>query len=221
MKLIGKGNTAEVVEYDQGIVCKLFFTGYPQEYVELEFQNAQEMYKNGIRIPTPFQIVKIGNRSGILYEKIIGNTLWRLLSEGEESPGKAIDQMVKLQRNIFTHHSRNVLSYKEYLVAMLKNKRVKNQGIFNQIKELPDKDFLLHGDFHPGNILIMPDETAVVIDFMNVCHGPFLYDIARTYFIIKQFDFSMADCYLRTINVQPEHIVDYLQVIEFCRKYEG
>lgn len=110
MKLIGKGNTAEVIEYDQGIVCKLFFTGYPQEYVELEFQNAQEMYKNGIRIPTPFQIVKIGNRSGILYEKIIGNTLWRLLSEGEESPGKAIDQMVKLQRNIFTHHSRSELS---------------------------------------------------------------------------------------------------------------
>lgn len=55
MKLLGKGNTAEVFEYGDKQVCKLFFEGYPQEQVALEFQNAREMYQNKIRIPKPFK----------------------------------------------------------------------------------------------------------------------------------------------------------------------
>ncbi|MFR8536308.1 MAG: hypothetical protein ACLVD1_07380 [Lacrimispora saccharolytica] len=56
MNLLGKGNTAEVFEYGNERVCKLFFEGYPDEYIALEFQNSKEMYKNRIRIPKPFQM---------------------------------------------------------------------------------------------------------------------------------------------------------------------
>lgn len=69
MNLLGKGNTAEVFEYKNGKVCKLFFEGYPHEYVGLEFKNAKEMYRNEIRVPKPFQIVMIENREGIKSEK--------------------------------------------------------------------------------------------------------------------------------------------------------
>jgi hypothetical protein len=41
-KLIGKGKTADVLEYSEGKVCKLFRQGYPTRYAELEFRNAQE-----------------------------------------------------------------------------------------------------------------------------------------------------------------------------------
>lgn len=44
-----------------------------------------------------------------------------------------------------------------------------------------DGDSLCHGDFHPGNILLSNGHT-MVIDFMNVYHGDFLYDVARTVF---------------------------------------
>lgn len=221
MKLLGKGNTAEVFESKNGRVCKLFFEGYPCKYVELEFQNAKEMYKNKIRIPIPFQMVTIENRRGIIYEKIEGKTLLNIMIEDEKFLGKALDLLVNLQLDIFTHHSKNVLSYKEYLIAMLKNKKINRQTIFNTIKALPDDDCLLHGDFHPGNILVMPDGTPVIIDFMNVCHGPSLFDIARTYFIIKQFDISLSDKYLKKIGVLENDIANYLDIIAFCRKYEG
>ena len=36
--MLGKGNKAEVFEYEHGKVCKLFFEGYPQSYVEHEFK---------------------------------------------------------------------------------------------------------------------------------------------------------------------------------------
>ena len=50
--------------------------------------------------------------------------------------------------------------------------------------KLKDGNTLCHGDFHPGNIFIS-DRLTTVIDFMNVCHGDFMYDVARTVFLVE------------------------------------
>lgn len=221
MNLLGKGNTAEVFEYTNGKVCKLFFKGYPHEYIGLEFKNAKEMYRNKINVPQPFQMVMVENREGIIYERIEGKTLQNIITETKEDVHAVLDMFVHLHLDILTHHSKNVLSYKNYLIAMLKNKKVTNQMIFSKVIALPDDDYLLHGDFHPNNILVMPDGTPVVIDFMNVCHGPVLYDIARTYFLIKQYNISLANQYLKKMGVLENSISEYLNIIKLCRKYEG
>lgn len=67
----------------------------------------------------------------------------------------------------------------------------------------------------------MPDKTPVVIDFMNVCYGPVLYDITRTYFLVKQYNIYLAKLYLKKMGVLENDILEYLNIIEFCRKYEG
>lgn len=85
---------------------------------------------------------------------------------------------------------------------------------------MPDDDCLLHGDFHPNNILVMPNGTPVIIDFMNVCHGPALYDVARTYVLIKEYDGSLADRYLKEIDVSKKDMIEYLKIIELCRQSE-
>ena len=220
-EIIGKGNTAEVFPYKDGKVCKLFFEGYPHEYVEQEFQNAREFFQNGIRVPIPFEVVVIQNRSGIIYERIQGKTLLAAMEEHKESFPKFLKMFVELQKNIHLHRSRNVLSYKSYLLAVLQNHMAATPAIIQTIQALPESDCLLHGDFHPNNILIQPDGTPVVIDFMNVCCGPPLYDIARTYFLIRQFQPWIADEYRKQINVPIGKLVDYLRIIEFYRKYES
>ena len=221
MNLLGKGSTAEVFEYTNGKVCKLFFEGYPHEYIGLEFENAKEMYRNKIRVPEPFQMVMIENREGIIYERIEGKTLQNIITETKDAIDAILDMFVRLHLDILTHHSKNVLSYKDYFIVMLKNKKVTNQMVFNKVIALPDDDYLLHGDFHPDNILVMPDNTPVVIDFMNVCYGPVLYDIARTYFLVKQYNIYLANLYLKKMGVLENDILEYLNIIEFCRKYEG
>lgn len=221
MKFLGRGNTAEVFEYGNEKVCKLFFEGYPDEYAALEFQNAREMYKNKIRISKPFQMITIENRKGIIYERIEGRTLLNIMMENETNLDMLLNTFVNLQLNILSHHTKNVLSYKEYLIAILKSKKINNQVILNTINVLPDDDCLLHGDLHPNNILVMSDGTPVIIDFMNVCRGPALYDIARTYFLIKQFDGCLADKYLKRIGASENNIEKYLNIIKYCRKYES
>lgn len=179
------------------------------------------MYRNKISVPKPFQIVTVENREGIIYERIEGKTLQNIITETKEAVDVLLDMFVRLHLDILAHHSKNVVSYKEYLITMLKNKKVFNQMVFSRVIALPDDDYLLHGDFHPNNILVMPDETPVVIDFMNVCHGPVLYDIARSYFLIKQYNIYLANQYLKKIGVLENDISKYLNIIAFCRKYEG
>lgn len=81
-KILGKGNTAEVIEYGIGKVCKLFNEGYPREYAELEFQNAKAMKKEGISVPEVYELVENGNRMGIIYERIYGQSLMDVFFKG-------------------------------------------------------------------------------------------------------------------------------------------
>ena len=45
MNLIAKGNTAEIFDYAEGSICKLFNAGYPVESVRNEFYNAKLLYE--------------------------------------------------------------------------------------------------------------------------------------------------------------------------------
>lgn len=220
-KLLGKGNTAEVFEYENNKVCKLFLDGYPREYVELEFHNSKEMYALNIRIPKPYEIITFNNRTGIIYEKIVGKTLLNIMVEDKINVEVYLNMLVKLHGDVLKHHSRNVIPYKMYLKTMLNNKGITTQDILDKINLLPDDDCILHGDFHPDNILVMSDDTLVIIDFMNVCSGPALYDVSRTYFLIRQFDKTLADMYLQKMSVDAMDIEKYLEIIEICRNYEG
>ena len=108
--MLGKGNTAEVFEFEHGKVCKLFFEGYPQQFVEHEYQNAKEVFKLKLNIPKPFGLVTINQRNGIIYERIDGELL---LKHSEKSNiDKMLDIFTKIHQEWLGHHSNNVLSYK-------------------------------------------------------------------------------------------------------------
>lgn len=55
--------------------------------------------------------------------------------------------------------------------------------ILNHLSTLPDASQLLHGDFHPDNILLQQDELWIV-DWLTAKKGHPLGDVARTYLLI-------------------------------------
>lgn len=219
ISMLGIGNTAEVIEYEHGKVCKLFFEGYPPKYVEHEYQNAKEIFKLGLRIPEPFGLVTIDQRQGIIYERVDGEPLFN--QRKNTNIDELLDMFTHIHRGWLEHHSNNVLSYKEYLSIMIQNRRANCRDLIEEIYTLPDDNCLLHGDFHPDNVLVrLSDGMPIAIDFMNVCHGPALYDIARTFFLLCQMDKSLANKYLKKMQVSKIDIVQYVKVIEQCRQYE-
>ncbi len=250
MNIIGKGGCAEVFEFEDGKVCKLFYTGQPIEFIKLEYENSVEIYKNFDAVPKPFKIVNVKKRDGIVYERIYGNSLGDLLKDKKDK-NEILDIFVNVHKKLLGCHSKNLLSYKEYFKAIIsisKNldsfvnfqetdelkdllsykKYISSINIntneeitlIKEIDRLPDGDYICHGDFHLHNVLVKSDNTPIVIDFMNVCGAPFLYDVARTFFILKGESSSLSYKYLYKMGVFEEDILKYINIIKKCRKYE-
>ncbi len=233
MKRIARGNTAEIFEYEEGKICKLFFEGYSIEAIKQEYRNALCMERDEFPVPKVYEIINIRNRTGIIYSRLYGWSMLDKIIQGEDID-KLLIKMCNLHKSILNCHTQEVISYKEFLEGTAK--RSSNYSlILDYIEGLPEGDNLCHGDFHPNNVWINLDGSEAIIDFMNVCHGPWQYDVARTYFLISEGEVPydtknrdkilglqklLADMYLEKMKVPYDEIEKYILVIKACRNGE-
>lgn len=218
MKQIATGNTAEVFDMEDGSVCKLFKQGYDNNAIQLEISNTQIINNTSLNTAKFIKQIKIEDRTGVVYSKIEGKSL---LQEAEtcQTPEQMISllqDLTTLQKQIHTNTTTKGISYKDYL-SFFKCKNIEN---------LPEGNIICHGDFHPGNIIRTPDNKLVLIDFMNLCHGPKEYDIARTYVLLTEYipdpqlKTFIGNTYLNLMETNFSKIEPFIKAVENCRKQE-
>jgi uncharacterized protein (TIGR02172 family) len=235
-KCIGVGNTASIYEWEDGKALKLFHQGYPDTAVEKEYHNAMAIRDMNFAKPRAYEIISYEDRKGIIYDKLKGEALldW-ILRTGDLQECAMI--MAKLHKEILQNHISNVPCYKDFLKHHVSNTLLTledQKELLHRIDQLPEGNTLCHGDFHPANI-ILSEGCTYVIDFMNICHGDYLYDIARTVYLIEytpvpaeapdrdlilNYKKTLTDLYLIQMEVTREMIRDYLAVIAAVRKGE-
>lgn len=216
MKVIAKGNTAEILEYNENQICKLFNLGYPKMYVEHEFDNAKKVCQLGIKTPRPFELICEDGRDGIIYEKIIGKTLSSSARNAREEELTAwIKAFAGIHKELLSYHIDSVMDYKDFLKLFAED----SIELIRKIDALEDGDCLLHGDFHPANLMLNSDNQLVVIDMMNICKGPAIYDVARTYYLLGN-DRKVQEQYLNLMGYEAKDLNSYLEVISLTRENE-
>lgn len=222
MELIGKGNTAEVFDMGEGKILKLFIEGYPKEPVEREFNNAKIMEGFNLPVPACYEMTENDGRYGIVYEKIPGVDLYNYISQTGEVQ-KGLEILVGFQKLILEKECADLMSYKDFIKLVIGDR---DPAAFDKIDLLPDGNNVCHGDFHPFNILVDDKGNAKVIDFMNVCRGPRLYDIARSYFLMRGDGpvnpeiVPLLQAYLQFHGVTESDLEPFFEVIAICHKWE-
>lgn len=233
--LIGKGNTADVFEWEDDKVLKLFHQGYPKDAIEKEYNNAIAVRSMNFMKPKVYDMIPFEKRWGIIYDKTLGETMLDCLIRTGDIE-KCAFYMADLHKQILSNKTDKVPYYKDFLKNHIPGtlKPDKQNELLQRIEGLEDGCALCHGDFHPGNILISGGNTYV-IDYMNICNGPCLYDIARTVFLVEyseipddfnnkeqliQLRKELADLYLSGMNITRDMIQDYLEIIGEVRKGE-
>lgn len=215
MKLIAIGYTAEVFEYKEDKVLKLFKAGYPLEQIQREFNNTVIMNKICVHTPKAFEIVEHEGRHGIVFQKNIGVDL---LSEYLKNPSdekvaaEILVNLTDIQKKVLLEETTEGISYKNYL-----------EWFGYDASNLPDGNFICHGDLHPGNIIRTKDGELCLIDFMNVCRGPKEYDVARTYVLLTENNpaaEAVGKKYLELMEMSLLQIEPFLGAVQFCRKKE-
>lgn len=215
MKLIAKGNTAEIFEYGEDKVLKLFKPGYPVEQIQREFNNTVIMNRICVHTPKAFEIVEQEGRYGIVFQKVLGTDLFSeyLKNPSDEKIASGIlTDLSNIQKKVLSEKTEEGISYKNYL-----------EWFGYDASFLPDGNFICHGDLHPGNIIRTQKNELYLIDFMNVCRGPKEYDVARTYVLLTENNpaaESIGQTYLELMEMSFSQIEPFLDAVQFCRKKE-
>lgn len=197
-KQIGSGGCSEVFEWGYDKVIKLFRSNTTPQAVELEYRNSEGAWKAGLPVPRPYQLLDIEGRPGIVFDKIVGETLTerfaRQLAEVDTHGLELLDYDIRMSANlIFTIHTclnipevtlnqkeilKNSIAWPAYLTESEK------QAIYTRLDGLAVKNSLCHGDPNPNNIIISNGEP-VMIDWMNAASGNPAGDIAELIIMYK------------------------------------
>lgn len=188
IQLIGEGNTAEVYSWKEGQILKLFRKEFPFGGIEKEFRVNKEVEKLGLPIPKAEEIVEYNGRTGIVYERVIGESMLKLITTKPWKARKLVEHLADLQYEMHQRKAVNMSSYKEALEWNIKHTNALTdelkRTILHKLDQLPEGGFLCHGDFHPGNI-IKTEENYIVLDWMTAASGVPSMDVARTVLLIK------------------------------------
>jgi uncharacterized protein (TIGR02172 family) len=236
-RIVGRGNTATIYEWEDGKVLKLFHPGYPKSSVETEYHNIVAIQDMNFDKPRAYEILTLEQQYGIVYDSVEGEDLQDyVLRTGDIE--LCAEYMARIHKTILSCEVDKVPNYKDFLKYNIchseKVSLAKKDETLDILKQLPEGDTLCHGDFHPGNIIVK-DNYPVVIDFMNICKGPYLYDIARTVYLVEYtpvpvntqnremiitLKHTLAENYLQLMNVSRARIKDFLTVISIARTGE-
>lgn len=190
-KRLGVGANAEVFEYGNGKVVKLFYDRARGNGIQSEYSRSQAMWDLGLPVPQPFGIVDVAERPGLVLERIDGPSIGEsLFAQGN------VDSLLGMARLLHQVHSigpdqaratglrspKAELAWKTYQRADLTEgqKRV----IIHTLADLPDGRQVCHGDFHMLNVLLR-GEQPVLIDWQGAFLGDAALDVMWMLLILR------------------------------------
>lgn len=187
--LIGQGRTAEVFEWGETQILKLYRKEMPVHWVEIEARNGRAVCEAGIAAPVVEGLVEVDGRPGIIYERVRGPSMLEVLSRKPWLLGKLSRQFAELHAQMHTARHGELPSQLEMLKGAIDRATSlspqNKEKILEKLAQLPGGAAACHGDFHPINIL-MSERGPAVIDWMTVTQGNALFDVARTSYLLSQ-----------------------------------
>lgn len=206
-KLIGQGRTAEVFEWEEGKILKLYRPEMPKAAIEKEYQISVNISRQLSIVPKVYDLIEMENRIGIIYERINGTTMMKVIATRPWRVKKEARLLAELHKSLQIKVDFDLPSYKESLKYNISRVELLQEDIktklYKYIDILKEDSILCHGDFHPDNVLITIG-GPVIIDWMTAVKGNPLADAARTSIMFK-------------LAVVPDKAFFEKQIINFIR----
>jgi Ser/Thr protein kinase RdoA (MazF antagonist) len=185
---IAEGRTAEIYAWDDRHILKLYRDWCPRDWVDYEARIARAVYEAGIPSPEAGEIVELGGRRGLLYERLEGISMLQDMNARPWSLVRHARSLAALHVKIHQTSIPGLPSYKDRLYHDVgKTSHLREdlrRNVLAVLETLPDRPNLCHGDYHPANVLLTRN-GPVVIDWMTACSGSRWADVARTSLILR------------------------------------
>ena len=181
--LLGAGGHGKVFRINDDTIVKMFYTGDPIEDIEREKDYAKKAFVMGIPTAIPFDIVKSEDMYGLVFELVDADIVSNYLNKHPDQLENIAKRYAQTMKHLHTTHvAKGALgSTKELyrnriegLRAYMTDDEVETLLRINEA--IPESDTVVHGDYHPKNIMIQNGEL-ILIDMADLTSGHPLYDL--------------------------------------------
>ncbi|MGN1405178.1 MAG: anti-sigma factor antagonist [Erysipelotrichaceae bacterium] len=192
-EVIGKGSFGTTYKLDSDTIVKVYNEGVSFEDMTREKENSKAAFVNGIPTAIPFDTVKVGNLYGNVYELINARMLSKAISDEPDRIDEYAIKAAELLKLMATTHIKsgtfkpfadtslefieradNYFSDKKLFSAKQKELLLK---LYNNV---PERDTLIHGDFHTRNIFETSNEL-LLIDMADTGTGHPVFEWGNMY----------------------------------------
>jgi uncharacterized protein (TIGR02172 family) len=185
---LARGRTADVYEWEEDRVLKLFHDWFDRENIEYEARLARAVRASGLPVPAVGDILQVDGHTGLIYERLHGPSMTELLQRKPWKIFECAERFAQLQAQLHTAQLQMELpSQRQRLESKIRGaaalSAAAQTAALTALASLPDGRRICHGDLHPGNIL-MTGQGAIIIDWIDATSGNPIADVARTTIVV-------------------------------------
>ena len=192
-EVVGRGVSGVVYRIDPDTVVKVYYNPDSLSDIKRERDLAREAFVQGVPTAIPYDVVRVGESYGSVFELLDARSLASLLAAGEMSVEQVAQKSVDLLKLIHSTEASTRVVPDQRLVAYewvdalhghLSEEFIDKLRYL--LESMPENHHLVHGDFHIKNVMVQNDEL-LLIDMDTLSYGHPVFEFAFIFGIYVGF----------------------------------
>ncbi len=206
-EIIGQGANGKVYRIDPDTIVKVYYDSDSLPDIKRERELARTALILGIPTAIPYDVVKVGDSYGSVYELLNAKSFAQLLAEDpnrlDEIIGMSVDLLKKIHGTlvdpgVMPEMKDVVLNWVDFLKMHLPEEQ--HAKLQKLVEEVPTDLHMLHGDYHIKNVMLQDDEV-LLIDMDTLCTGYPIFEFA-----------SIFNAYQGYCELDHQNMMDFLGI---------
>ncbi len=200
LEMIGQGTCGKVYRMDDETIVKVFNEGFAMDKIASERENSQKSLINGIDTAISYDVVKVGNQFGVVYEMLNADTFRSAMKKDSDNIAYYIGIYSEFLKNLHkTQFEAGALMAVKprwcgsvnYIPVFSEDEKEKVSKMLGAVE---DRQTFIHGDYNIGNVMYQ-DGKAILIDMADASVGHPIFDLAGVYLGFVLFPMLIPEQY--------------------------
>ena len=214
-EIVGRGAIGTVYRVDEDTIIKVYELPDSIPMIENEQKRAKQAFLKGIPTAISYDVVKVGDKYGSVFELLKASTYNDLIRDMPERKAEIVRSYahclrqihaVEMERNELPEAKTVFLGYLEALGSVLP------EDVSCRLRELldamPENLHAVHGDVQMKNVMLSGDEP-LLIDMETLSVGDPVFDLQSLYVTYQAYGEDEADNTMQFLGI-PSELADYI-----------